>query len=74
MHVRVFTLRFDPATESFDDTPVREFLADKAVCAVRDHFFVQEGVPYLTLVVTYHPGAAPAPSVVPGTGARQRDV
>ena len=75
MHVRVFTLRFDPAIEAFDDAPVREFLADKAICDVRDHFFVREGVPYLTLVLTYHPGAAPAPTPAaePGAGVRRRD-
>jgi hypothetical protein len=42
MLVKVFTLRFDPATESFDDTSVCELLADKRVPSIGDHFFVQD--------------------------------
>ncbi|HPE72263.1 MAG TPA: hypothetical protein PK018_08845 [Candidatus Competibacter sp.] len=34
MHVRVFTLRFDPVTERFDDSAVVGFLADKEVLAI----------------------------------------
>jgi hypothetical protein len=38
--VRVFTLAFDPVSERFDDTPVRDFLADKVIETVTDHFFI----------------------------------
>lgn len=62
MHMRVFTLRFDPVTERFDDSVVVGFLADKEVLAIRDHFFVRDGVPYLTLVARYRTGVAPAPA------------
>jgi hypothetical protein len=62
MHVRVFTLRFDPATERFDDSAVVGFLADKEVLAIRDHFFVRDGVPYLTLVARYRTGVVAAPA------------
>jgi hypothetical protein len=68
VHLRVFTLQFDPGTQSFDDAQVREFLADKAVSAVRDHFFIQDGSPYLALVVTYHPHATPTPPVERAAG------
>ncbi|NCA72186.1 MAG: hypothetical protein EOM91_19345 [Sphingobacteriia bacterium] len=61
MQVRVFTLGFDSVSERFDDTPVRGYLADKAVETVTDHFFIQAGRPYLTLVVRYRL-AAPAAS------------
>jgi ATP-dependent DNA helicase RecQ len=62
VHVRVFTLGFDPVSERFDDTAVRDFLADKVVETVTDHFFIHAGRPYLTLVVRYRL-AAPAASI-----------
>jgi superfamily II DNA helicase RecQ len=76
MGLRVFTLAFDPATARFNDEPVREFLADKDVESVRDHFFVKDGTPYLVLVARYRLRAWPAP--VPSAegeakGGRQRD-
>ena len=63
MHVRVFTLRFSPATERFDDSSVVGFLADKEMLSIRDHFFVTDDVPYLTLVVCYRIANPPAPAV-----------
>jgi len=60
MHLRVFTLRFDPLTGGFDDSAVAGFLADKEVLSIRDHFFLKDGVPYLTLVVRYQAAALPA--------------
>jgi len=38
MQVRVFTLRYNPTTEAFEDAAVTQFLADKEVCSIRDHF------------------------------------
>jgi hypothetical protein len=73
MRVRVFTLRFDPATESFDDAPVTQFLADKEVCSIRDHFFVKDDTPYLTLVVCYRPRPVPPPPPDGQSEGRQRD-
>ena len=40
MLARVITLRFDPVLSSFDDGPLRDFLKDKEVLSIRDHFFV----------------------------------
>ena len=45
MHARIFTLRFNPVTESFDNSAVEHFLADKEVLSIRDHFFVNDDVP-----------------------------
>lgn len=61
MQLRVFTLGFDPVTQRFDDTPVRDFLADKVVDTISDHFFQHDGRPYLALVVRYRPASAQAP-------------
>ncbi len=72
MLVRVFAVRFNPATESFDDSAVAGFLADKEVLSISDHFFLNDDVPYLALVVRYR--AAPAPAAAePARAASQRD-
>ena len=58
MLASVLTLRFDPVLEAFDDGPLQEFLRAKEVHAIREHFFVRDGVPYLAVLVTY--GLPPA--------------
>jgi hypothetical protein len=55
MLARVITLRFDAVLGSFDDVPLRDFLKDKEVFAIREHFFVKNEVPYLAVMVTYAP-------------------
>ncbi len=54
MDIRIFTLRFDPAIERFNDSRFRDFIKDKEVVSLSDHFFLRDGVPYLTLVVGFH--------------------
>lgn len=61
MLARVLTLRFDEMLGGFDDEPLRAFVKDRQVCAVRDHFFVKDNTPYLAVVVTYR--VAPPPNV-----------
>jgi superfamily II DNA helicase RecQ len=46
--------------EHLDDGAVQAFVADKEVLSIHDHFFAQNGVPYLTLVVRYRTAALPA--------------
>jgi superfamily II DNA helicase RecQ len=53
MHLKVFTLRFSSLTGGFDDQPVQQFLSDKRVLSVQEHFYEFDHVPYLTLLVTY---------------------
>ena len=60
MQVRIFTLRFNPATDGFDDAVVTSFLADKELLAMDNHFFLKDGIPYLTLVVSYRTTALPS--------------
>jgi superfamily II DNA helicase RecQ len=64
MQVRIFTLRFNPVTENFDDSMVAGFLADKDVLSIRDHFFIKDDTPYLTLVVRYRAAALPVSAEV----------
>ena len=72
MLARVLTLRFDPALEAFDDGPLQEFLKSKEVHAIRDHFFVRDGTPYLAVLVTYGLRLAATP-VEPPEKAQGRD-
>ena len=47
MHVRVFTLKFNPVLDRFDDTELQTFIRDKDVLSVNNHFFMKDGMPYL---------------------------
>lgn len=53
MLTRVFTLRFNGLLDAFDDAPLRDFIKDKEVIAVRDHFFLRQDQPYLVVIVNY---------------------
>ena len=65
MLARVLTLRFDQRLEAFDDQPLREFLAQREVLAISEHFFQCNHVPYMAVMVTY----ALEPST-PSSGSR----
>jgi len=53
MHLKVFTLRFSSLIGGFDDQPVQQFLNDKRVLSVQEHFYEFDHVPFLTLLITY---------------------
>ena len=56
MLARVITLRFDPLLGAFDDSPLLDFLKDKAVHRIQDHFFTKDDLPYLAVVIAYAEG------------------
>lgn len=68
MFVRVMTLRFDAVIGSFDDSPLRDFLKDKEVLSIRDHFFIKNEVPYLVVLITYAAQRPEAPATVGAPG------
>jgi len=53
LRMKVFTLPFSVTTGAFDDEVVVNFLADKQLVEVRDYFYVQGELPYLSLLVIY---------------------
>ncbi len=53
MLVQIITLKFNPALEQFDDKALKDFIKDKDVLAVREHFFIKNGAPFISLVITY---------------------
>lgn len=75
MQTRVITLRFNGLLDGFDDTPLREFIKDKEVISVRDHFFVRNEQPYLAVLVNYtlKPMATEAAASKPGQELKRRD-
>lgn len=68
MQARVITLRFSSMMEGFDDAALRDFIKDKEVHALRDHFFVRNDVPYLAVMVSYSLPLAPKPAPVAAAG------
>ncbi len=72
MKARIVTLPFNAQLGCFDDTVLREFLADKELVDLQDHFFVHGGHPYLTVVLTYHANGE-VPSSSAKSGPRRRD-
>ncbi len=74
MQARVITLRFSSMMDGFDDAPLRDFIKDKEVHALRDHFFVRNDTPYLAVMVSYSlmPVSQPAPVATAGkpTGSK----
>jgi superfamily II DNA helicase RecQ len=62
LRVAVFTLRADSAS-GFPDDALRTFCASTDVVAVHDHFFVQDGVPSIALVITHRERVVPHPSL-----------
>ena len=53
MFFSTVTLRFDPASGSFDDGRFDEFSKSKELLAVKEHFFVHGGLPHLLLCVSW---------------------
>jgi len=74
MLIRVITLRFSTAMDGFDDTPLTEFIRDKSVVSLREHFFIRNETPYLVVVVVYDPvrEAAPANQTGGDSGSRKK--
>ena len=68
----VLTLRFNPLAGGFDNQPLFEFAKDKNLIEVRDHFFTHDGLPYLTLVITYRPGDLLVPDEALGANHSNR--
>src|SRR5436190_814690 len=65
MLIKIISLAFNSAAGGFDDNEVRSFIQDKEVVSIRDHLFLRNDVPYLTLIIKYVSTRLVAP-VAPG--------
>ncbi len=54
MLTKIFTIRFDELKDCFDDTELRDFIKNKEVLSLREHFFQRHEIPYLTVMVNYN--------------------
>ena len=72
MLMRVFTLKFSNALDGFDDTHLSEFIKDKTILSLREHFFVHNERPWLAVIVVYEPvqRTSPFKKKIKGTFAR----
>jgi ATP-dependent DNA helicase RecQ len=66
----VLCLTFDSVRGGFDDSELREFLKDKEVLSISDHFFVKNETPYLAVSIKYYPYRAEADANAPTSGKR----
>ncbi|ESQ13232.1 MAG: HRDC domain-containing protein [Thiohalocapsa sp. PB-PSB1] len=73
MLFRVFTLPFDPFSERFDDTPVRDYLSDKDVLSIDHELLMQEGRAYLAVIVRCRGVRSPAADAAKTGSTRRRD-
>ena len=57
MRAKILTLRFSPTLAGFDDGPLQDFVRDKDVLAIKEHFFSTHDVPHIACVITWqdHP-------------------
>jgi len=72
MLIRIITLRFSAALDGFDDSSLTEFIKDKSVVSLQEHFFIRNETPYLAIVVIYEPVLEPPNSKQAGK-SRRRD-
>jgi superfamily II DNA helicase RecQ len=71
VRVKVVTLCYAPSLQGFDDRPLSEFVRDKEVLQVREHFFCVHDLPHLACLVTYQ-DPAPLKQAAPPQDPRQR--
>lgn len=54
IQVKIFTLSFSSPLGWFDDSAIAEFIKDKDVISVREHFFTKDEMPYWAIMILYH--------------------
>ena len=58
MKMRVFTLKLDATTGTFDDGALADFFTTNDALDATEHWFVHDGTPTLTMVIRYRDGAS----------------
>jgi hypothetical protein len=61
MRVKVVTLQYAPSLGGFDERPLADFVRDKEILAVREHFFSVHDLPHLACLITYQDPTVLAP-------------
>lgn len=63
MRVKLLTFRYSATLGGFDDTPLADFTRDKEVIAQREHFYMVNDTPHITLVITYQDAIVPRAAI-----------
>jgi len=63
MRVKLLTFRYSATLGGFDDTPLADFTRDKEVIAQREHFYLVNDTPHITLVLTYQDAIVPQAAI-----------
>jgi superfamily II DNA helicase RecQ len=63
MRVKLLTFRYSATLGGFDDTPLADFTRDKEVIAQREHFYLVNETPHITLVITYQDAIVPRAAI-----------
>jgi len=53
MNVKIITLSFNTLSGEFDDAEFSEFIVNKEILSVSEHFFIKNDSPYLTLIIKH---------------------
>jgi hypothetical protein len=53
MNVKITTLSFNTLSGEFDDAEFSEFILNKEILSVSEHFFIKNDTPYLTLIIKH---------------------
>lgn len=53
MNVKIITLSFNTVSREFDDAEFSEFIVNKEILSVSEHFFIKNDSPYLTLIIKH---------------------
>lgn len=60
MRAKIVTLQYSPTLGGFDERPLADFVRDKQVLAVREHFFTVHDLPHLSCLITWQESPLPA--------------
>lgn len=71
MRVHLVTMRYSPSLGGFDDRPLVEFMRDKELLDVREHFFAVHDLPHLACLLTYQEAPLPRPAAGAASGSPQ---
>jgi len=55
MLIKILSMTFDSARGGFNDDELRDYIKDKEIVSIRDHLFIRNEVPYLTMIIKYFP-------------------
>jgi superfamily II DNA helicase RecQ len=54
MNIKVLTLKYSERLSGFDTDEIEDFVKNKEILEIRDHFFLAGGNPRLTIILTYN--------------------